>query len=314
MRTRYAAVLMVAACGQGAGEARIEPSPWSYEPAGDRAPTLSEAEIAAEVERWLPQMLTLDLAPVFEAYDMVNAAGDGACPMATALEYEGASYATWSADCQAETGALFQGYTELGAERGVDEAGWTVGSRYIYGVADAALPDAWSFSINGYIAESDGWHEVSDGVNTITELYKGKDIQATVDWGGPAVGESWLTGEVVYSGGASFYEQLGSGRYIAINGSVSGIQGEVTAIAVSNLEMLSTGWTMCPVNEPHGTVSVRAADGGWYDVVFDAPVAFDETTDLSGCDGCGALWFEGRAVGKVCVDLLALVDGEASPW
>lgn len=51
--------------------------------------------------------------------------------------------------------------------------------------------------------------------------------------------------------------------------------------------------TACP-DMPSGTISIRDADGYWYDLVYDE----------SSCDACGEVWFDGRQdLGRACADV-----------
>jgi hypothetical protein len=70
--------------------------------------------------------------------------------------------------------------------------------------------------------------------------------------------------------------------------------------------MLSTASGSECSSEPGGTVSVRDAEGEWYDVTFQGPVSGSSTSFPAECDGCGEVWFRGAPIGDVCPDLSTL--------
>lgn len=310
---RTAGLALLIGCGGSTGDVVHHPSPWSYEPEPAGPPVLSEEAIAEAIGRWVPAFYAVDVAPAFEAYETVSSYGDGACPTVASYGEEPARSAYWQGDCAATTGALFSGYTQAESAEALQDDGWLAHSRYVYGVASAVTPEGWSWSLNGYFAWSDGVKDSGDPV--LHESYRGRDISADLVWDAPTA-PAWMGGGTTFTGAAAIYEQAGIGRQITLDGSVSGGLGDgVTAVAISALSLSSRDFTACPVLEPSGTVSVRDADGGWYDVLFDAPISFDGQTDLSLCDGCGDLWFEGARVGRVCVDLAAMVDiSVEAPW
>jgi hypothetical protein len=312
MRTAGLA-LLIAGCT--AGDVVLHPSPWSYEPEPAGEPVLSEDAVAAAIAQWVPAFYAIDVDPLFDSYDAVNSYADGACPTLASYGEEPTLTTYWQGDCASASGALFNGYTQAASDEVLQDDGWLARSRYVYGVASVVAPEGWSWSLNGYFAASNGTHDAVDGDTVVHESYRGRDISADLVWDAPTA-PAWMGSGATFTGAASIYEQEGIGRMVGLDGSVSGGLGDgVTALAISALQMPSRNFTGCPVLEPNGTVSVRDAEGGWYDVVFDAPLAFDAQTDLSLCDGCGDLWFEGARVGRVCVDLAAMVDTNVeAPW
>ncbi len=103
------------------------------------------------------------------------------------------------------------------------------------------------------------------------------------------------------------------GRIATIDGGITGLAGDLDTVSVSGLFMYSPELSEC--DEPGGSVSVRDADGNWYDVLFDGPEGWeDEDVDLMACDGCGTTWFRGQQIGNTCVDFSSLVEFEDRPW
>jgi hypothetical protein len=300
--------LTLLACGPGA-----QPSPWSYDPANaTEAPSLTPDEVQEAVATWVPRLYDIDMAPLYESWQVATAAGDEACPIV--LDY-GNGTSNWQGGCQASTGATFQGYSEYSdPPPALDADGWLISNRYVYALADVASPDGWTWSVNGYYANAEGSHTTEAEGLIYEEAYHARDLAATITWDGPGAEGTWLASGLSYGGAASWYAIEGDGRIINLAGSVSGMEGPVTAVAAANLQLLSTTWTGCPVNEPNGAVSVRDESGRWYEVIFDAPLEFTESTDLSPCDGCGTLVSEGVELGQVCVDLTELADREVMPW
>lgn len=307
MRAWLVVVGLVAACGPSGddGEAPVEPSPWSYDPGSDRTPTLSADQVASAIERWVPRMRTVEVAPLFDAYLLASSDGDGMCPTEQTVEEGDAYYQIWQADCSTEAGSSYYGYAQYVADTEPGDDGWTNSYRYVYGVASIDTPDGHQWRANGYFSSSYNWKE--------SERYWDKSVQGDHAWDGVEADGTWLAEGLRFEGYAASYTD-GTGRTTVVSGGLSGMAGEVVAVSASNLQVLSAEWTPpCP-QEPTGSVSVRAADGGWYDVVFDPPTWDDPGVDAAQCDGCGGLWFEGERIGEVCVDLTSMVAWSEAPW
>ena len=105
------------------------------------------------------------------------------------------------------------------------------------------------------------------------------------------------------------------GRYIYLNGGVSGFVGDTTAILFDQVVLIEgTLGGPCP-QEPYGTISVRGEEGEWYDVLFDGPDPNNEwQLDPTECDGIGHAFFRGESIGEVTVDFTGLYLWEESPW
>lgn len=317
---RASLLLFAAACAQAPQvqdnpDAPLEPTPWSYEPQSPRDPTLSEATIAEAITTWVPVLRSFELAPLFTLYESVDAQGDPMCPTRTAYEAPDtempSSYHTWSADCTTEQGATFFGYAEDVRQTTLDEEGWLIDSRYVYGAAQASTAEGHTLGIDGYftLVEATKSTEVEGVLYDEVQLQKG--LFGGVTWNGPGLEGTWLGRGLEVAGSAYTYEGGGS-RFLSVEGTVSGMAGPVLALATQGFGLAN--WRGPCAAEPTGTISVRDVDGGWYDVVFDAPSFEEEEPDTSTCDGCGSLWFEGARVGEVCVDLSSMLAWEGRPW
>lgn len=282
-----------------------DPTPWSYDPVSAREPTLTPEQVGAALEQWIPRMRTFEVEPLFSAWEAAIATGDEVCPSrATGAEGE-AFYQQWNDDCQATTGATFYGYTEYAGATEPAEDGWTASYRYVYGVASIYTPDGHTWRANGFFSTGLGWKD--------DERYFDKNIEGDHSWDGDEVADTWVTEGLHFSGGVGAYTD-GVGRQIGMSMGVSGMSGDIVAISTADLGMISADWAPpCP-QEPVGTASVRAADGGWYDVVFDPPTWEQPDLPASQCDGCGRLFFEGQEIGLACADLSDLVNWTEAPW
>jgi hypothetical protein len=282
-----------------------DPTPWSYEPTTSRTPTLSAEEVGAALELWVPRMRTFEVEPLFDAYEAVTATGDEACPTQLRAEEGEAFQQNWQADCEAATGATFYGYTEYAGGTQPADDGWTGSFRYVYGVAAVYTPEGHLWRANGYFATSFNWKD--------DERYWDKNISGEHLWDGPETAGTWVADGLRFSGYVGAYTD-GAGRNVGLSAGVSGMTGDVVAVSATDLSMISDDWSPPCAMEPTGTASVRAADGGWYDVVFDPPTWEEPELDPAQCDGCGRLFFEGQELGLACADLSDLMAWTGAPW
>ena len=61
-------------------------------------------------------------------------------------------------------------------------------------------------------------------------------------------------------------------------------------------------------------MSIRDADGEWYQAIFDGPAFQGAEVFPPDCDGCGEVWFRGQRLGEVCPDFSAFTDWQDQPW
>jgi hypothetical protein len=298
---------LLAACGPST-ESDAPSTPWSYEPVADRDPGLAPADIEAAITTWLPELRRVRVDPLFEAWDIVTAHADEACPVQEVYDYGASRSSAWYTEgCSAGDGAAFQGYAQRASETGVDENGWTVQNEYVYAVAAAVTPEGWAWQGSGYAAFAYGELDHPDEPEPYLERYTQHFIGGDFTWDGPSAAGTWLGSPLRMTGGWGSYEVPGLGGNMVLDGTLSGDLGELTALAASGVSTLTPAWRPCDTLEPTGIISLRDADGGWYDAVFNGPVEGEPTPDQ--CDGCGELWFEGELVGQVCPDFSALLDG-----
>lgn len=120
-----------------------------------------------------------------------------------------------------------------------------------------------------------------------------------------------LSMDLYYS--ASDYVDEG-GRVMELDGDLAGFEGSVTAVTFDRVYMYSASVGGACELEPSGTLSVRAEDGGWYDVDFQGPSDSDAIAFPPDCDGCGQVFYRGEWLGEVCPDLTPLLNWELEPW
>lgn len=309
---RYPWILLAAACAPAADPDVVsDPSPWSYEPGESRTPTLTVEEVVEAASTWVPRLFGAPVTPLFEGYEASVALADAGCPATQSTAAEGAYASQWVDDCVTEAGTAFRGYAGDVSEPIVD-SGWTGSTRYVYGAAEVVTGDGSVWTTNGTFALQQATGTVDEGAGPVPAWTRTRFLEGVFAWDGPGAAGTWLADGHAVSGTAAGYGIEGSGSFAEVDGTIAGLPGPVVAVSAVRLSAVATGWTPCPVNETAGTVSVRDAEGGWYDLVFDAPREFTAESDLSTCDGCGEVWFEGVSLGEACVDLTGIATQEVS--
>jgi hypothetical protein len=297
--------LALAACAPHDDTAPADdpPAPYIYDE--DDPPVADEDVVAIgdAVELAIDQALAIDASPVFDAYDTVMTGQSGACP----AYYSDAGNTYWFDDCTSEEGAYFSGY------------GYTI----LY----EDYPDPYSgFLYNGrglYAAATvlDGAGHTFDGAGSAYRLtadlgaehYDQTIVQGTFGWDGAGVDGTWLASGVSPDITVLAYTNADyDGHYVELDGGLSPLDaGDFVAVAFDTVQWMDENMGNTCILEPQGSISVRAADGGWYDVVFDGSV--EAVVDPSVCDGCGTAFYRGEPLGEVCPDFSALIAASGAP-
>ena len=233
---------------------------------------------------------------------MLAAQADAACPgWIPGAPQQGVTVRGWQTSCVSTGGVDFSG---LGAE-----------VLWAQAASDQLLVDGWSVRLDGTI-EGGGAALRSSG-GAVTSLFadhaeypfwyrqwEGGGVQRDDD-DGLRTTLSWQAVQALPV----------NARWASLDGSVTGLDGAVDAVAVDALVVLDSTLAGDCAGEPAGTLSVREADGGrWWDVVFHGRRTAEDVVDVAQCDGCGDAWYGGVRRGRVCVELGELVSWDAAPW
>ena len=313
----------LAACGETPDGTLDAPTPWIYadDAPSDLAPTLGAADVADAIEAGLATLFGVNPGPVYDLFTEALAVGDaGGCPFVYETVDGYAAVTFWQDSCAASSGAMYEGY----------------GYMYVYEdypAGDDLLLGGWTILLSGEVVGADGGALEGSGVvadinggNGYFDLYQ-RQLGGTFVIDGrtlDASGTDWLNGSLQpnFDVTAIYVPEITpdtptgiDARQVAINGALSGLAGAVETVAFEGVILTEEAVGSACDLEPSGTVSVRAADGNWYDVVFDSPEEVGEPMLGDGlCDGCGTLWFRGLQLDGVCVDFGALTDWDGAPW
>lgn len=303
--------LLLSACGQKQEPATDDtsvaaeeelPSPYIADEVTDDPPAYDQAAVEAAIALALDEALSWHSGPVLDAYEAAMSAASSGCP--DYYESDGNTY--WYDYCTSSRGASFNGYAfDYVYEDYNDGSGTVYSGRQLYAEATIDAPGVGTFEGGGYASQLEG--TTSDGAAIFSSGMAG-----SFHWDGHGVEGTWLDGDTrpELSYWAAYYEEYNL-RYVSVSGGVSGLPGDYSTLAFTDLVYSDSPWWACP-GEPSGTISVRANDGTWFDIVFD--VAADWTVDEAACDACGAVWRRGELVGQACPDVEGLVDWGVSPW
>ena len=329
MRTRPAlaptialASLLMGGAGCPSVEPLVEPTPWIYDDdAPDPAPSLSTGQVEAAIEEGLAVLFALDPRPAKALFDELMTLGDpGGCPFVYETNDGYADVLFWQDTCQASGGAVFDGYG------------------YVYDYVDYDLGEGlvgqgWALLLSGELMGADGARLEGSGVlvdfaaTGPTYDYVQRSLNGSFLVSGRTIdvtGLPWLDGsrQPDFELGAIYVPEVDhenfpglDARQVSAGGAVSGLLGDVATVAFDAVVLteLAAG-SVCQA-EPSGTISARADDGSWVDVVFDVGEdPAEPLPDAADCDGCGQAWSRGALLGTVCVDFGVLLGWEGSPW
>lgn len=259
---------------------------------GDDAPVFEADTIERAIDEAIEVFQTLDPTPIIAAYDAILLEADGGCP----AWYTSDGMPFWADNCTTAAGTKFDGYGYRVTYDGVSDGSTTYSGAAIGAVANIETASGDFFTINGVVYDLHG--EMAEG------------------WG---IALTEISGDIAYSGNPtpgvvptftrSVYE-LPGGVGINIDGSVSGLDGELEATAFDDVYLVDEGTGMSDCSdEPSGVISVLENESGeWIDLVFDPHVADEAiaTDEASDCDGCAAAWWGSEYLGQACADF--------SPW
>jgi len=262
------------------------------EQGADDTPAFEPDTIERSIDEAIELFQSLDPTPIIDAYDTALTQADGACP----AWYTTDGMPFWYDSCTTKSGTAFDGYGYRVSYDGYFDGYTTYTGTGIGAVASIESANGDYFTINGVVLDLHG--ENLDGMGIAYTEISG-DIEYS---GNPSPGLAPTFKRSVYS--------LPGGVGINIDGSVSGLSGELEAAAFDDVYLVDEGTGMSDCSdEPSGVISVLETDSGeWIDLVFDPHVEDNaiETDHASDCDGCAAAWWGSQYLGQACADF--------SPW
>ena len=307
---------LVACDGGGTLEGEL-PAPYIYEEPDSPEAVLSGGALEAAVVEALGRIDGVDAGAWYDEYLSLASRGDAGCPVTFTgddTQYEeGLYFLYWQGDCVSDDGVMFTGrsyhydYADV-----VGEDGGILNGFYIDfsgGLDDATAAAAGAGAIASYRGDYPGysyWQMIIEGSFSST-----RDAFADT-WLAPQAALRPAIVKTAIAGGEAAGLPAGS-RVGMLDGGITGLDGDLDTVSVADLFLMSPELSAC--EEPGGTVSVRDADGNWYDILFHGPEDFeDDTVDLALCDGCGDVWFRGQRLDDACIDFGTLIDFEEQPW
>jgi len=287
--------------------APYEPVPYSPELGGTSDMPVFDAEaMAVAISTALDAGRGITGAPVFAAYNEVMSSAEDGCPNYYATD--GNVY--WYDRCTTSSGSTFSGYSFY--YNYTDYApgdGNIYNGQQLYGVAQ--MWDAEGHELNLGGSAADVKLTAVDGSYT----YWYSVAQGSFSWDGTGTEGSWVTPGMAPDLVLNAIEYpTYDGHMFYMNGGVSGIAGDYASVVFDALTLYDAGiGGACP-EEPGGTISVRDANGYWYDLFLDGQLATEDEVSVAACDGCADAWYQGQNLGPVCVDYSALTSWRGAPW
>jgi len=300
---------VLAACGgqpQGGSDSdqeQTEPVPYIYDDLGEDETPYDQAEVEATLDLALAEVLDWHADPAVAAYEAAMEGATEDCPN----YYSDGGNEYWYDYCTSDKGASFSGYAFYYAYDDYSDGTYVYNGDEVYAEAVIDTPEGDAFEAGGY-----AYALLLDDGNGANIWYSA--LGGAFSWTGGGIEGTWMEAGVRAETALwiSTYPAYGA-NYAYVSGGATNLGGDYDTVSFTDLTYGNAvgGWP-CD-GEPGGTMSVRAADGSWFDVVFD--VDPDTWTIPDGtCDGCGEVWHRGEVVGEACVDPTPLVDWEGAPW
>jgi len=288
-----------------------EDEPYLYEEDDDGDEQLNLDVLERGLGDALDVIFSIDPMSFHETYEALANSGDGYCPYYYEEYITAYDQFYWRDSCTADGGVEFSGY----------------GISYAY--ADYVDGDA-DYSINAYFSgaarliDDEGRRMDASGYSRYYEYdyvpdgrtYFYSRIWGEFSWEGDG-GRTWLSSGLtmdIYTYGARYITYDPVGYYTLLDGSLAGLDGAVTAINLTDVFLYSESMDSACPDEPSGTISLRDADGDWYDVEFQGPRYWGGEAFPGECDGCGDVFFRGEPLGAICPDFSHLKDWGDRPW
>jgi hypothetical protein len=288
------------------------PSEWPSTPDDDAPDARFDVDaVELALDEVLTGMTTVGAEPVITAYDALMASTDGSCP----AWYENEGNVFWYSRCTTSGGTFFDGYgfTYVFEDAEVFGPGggyWDL--TQVTGAATIRDASGHTFHLGGAAYEGAGTNEYG------ARLWVSNVLGGFV-WDAPEAEGTWLSrgvspGLLLYAiryppGSAAGID----GNYLYVQGTVGGL-GEAATGAQLDMAVADTSLGFPCDLEPMGTVSLRDADGTWWDVTFDVTTDGERYEMTGDCDGCGAVTLHGAYVGEACADFAPLLDWTERPW
>lgn len=288
-------------------EAVSTPSPYVVDEVEDDETPYDQDAVEAALNEAISAALALNASPVLDGYEAVMAGATDDCPN----YYSDGGNVYWYDYCTSDLGSTFNGYVFYYAYDDYDDgSGLVYNGRQLYAEAVVQTADGYAFEGGGYATQLFGVG--NDGSNDYQIYYS--DVGGAFSWDGAGVQDTWLGEGVRAETGYWITEYPAYGmNAISLWGGVTGLPGTYDTVSFTDVVYGNDtiGWPCS--GEVAGTISVRAEDGTWFDVVFD-PDGTSWTADEATCDGCGSVWHRGELVGQACPDPDPLVSWEGAPW
>ena len=294
------------------------PSDYIYDE-DDVTASITLAQIEQGVSDGVVAMLSIDPDVMHDSYNaiidqsMADAiAGDADCPYYYESYWTTYGYFYWYDSCEAKDDTEFSGY---GYSYNYDPYWYATyyyytDVSYLYGNMSVTTPEGYVFEGSGY-----SYHQEY----TYNETYHSVYAYVYGNWAydGPEADDTWLQQGLsvnTYVSGAAYSGVSEPTSQLSLTGSVAGLPGDINTVVMTDTFIYTAAYGSPCDKEPSGQISVRDAQGEWYDVQFQGPPYIGATVFPSDCDGCGQVYFRGAYLGDVCPDFTPMTNWEVRPW
>lgn len=283
----------------------VEPSPYILDEEREGGTEVDLGAVSAELQGTLDTLWTLNAQPVLDAYADVAASQTAVCPRTYAMD--GNVY--WFDQCTTDDGTSFSGYGFYYTYEAYPLGdNWFGDYALINGAARVETPRNTALDLAGSASIISAAHAAQPA-----NLYR-SEVRGSFGWDGAGAAGTWLDSDLTPDLSLQMYERTDvGGSMIQVDGGVSGMDGEATAIVFDGVTVIQATLGGTCEQEAYGTISLRTADGTWVDLVFDGPSPETFQSDPAECDGKGRAYFRGDDLGEVTADFSVLIP-DGAPW
>lgn len=300
-----------------AGAMDPEPSDYIYEE-DTVEPLLSVDDVTLGIEVGIATALSVDPATLHQTYANLIATAyanvtydEDDCPYYYDYYLEDYGYFYWYDTCTAPDDTSFSGYALSYDYSGLDSYPYYYPNyAYLSGNGSVTDPKGYTLDMAGYSYIYE-YEYYGSYFNYHSGYTYGNFSYDNPDYAGTWLGQNLSVNLTFY---AYQYNNDPASVVNQITGSLSGMSGDVNTIVLTDTYFYTAALGSNCEAEPSGTISVRDADGEWYDVYFQGPPYSGATVFPPDCDGCGQVYFRGEYLGESCPDFSILSSWEGRPW
>ena len=268
--------------------------------------SLEASALEDQLQAVLDVVVDLHAKPIITGFLEVYGARDDACPTVQSF----GTSTVYNGSCTTTSGATWDGqgtYYEF-SEMLLTGSSHLYTGQEIFASTEVVTADGETWK---GIGKAKSWHGVPNDEDTDPRWFSW--VEGDFLWEGDP--DTWVSQGLSLDLKLTLTRVADSGdQSVELKGAVGGVGDAGESVYFDELRLFAQALGSDCEQEPEGIVSVRAADGGWYELSFDGDSDPNDDMVEGTCDGCGAASYRGEALGEVCVDWSVLYAWGEAPW